>query len=73
MPPVRGQVRGRTSREWTGTKGSGAVVQKVPCEGTDAAGVGGKCGGISAANSAKASGGDDGGSEGGIPTDTNMY
>ena len=25
------------------------MVQKVPCEGTDAAGVGGKCGGISAA------------------------
>ena len=56
MPPICGRVRRRTSREWTGTKGSGAVVQKVPCEGTDAANMGGrgrkmrrKHGGISAA------------------------
>ena len=41
MPPICGQVRGRTSREWAGTKGSGAVEQKVPCEGMDAAGKGG--------------------------------
>ena len=49
MPPICGQVRGRTSGERTSRKVPVQWYKKVPCEGTDAAGVGGKCGGISAA------------------------